>query len=96
MSGTKFDDELSGKGVLTKDGREIGKLSDLELDHEEWKVTALVVKLDRDLLETFEMKKPMFGTVALPIPVDYVDALGDKVMLNKTLEDLVEHAKDLD
>ena len=96
MSGTKFDDELSGKGVMTKDGREIGKLSDVEIDHEEWSVTAFLVKLDRDLLETFEMKKPMFGTVALPIPVDFIGALGDKLMLEKTLEELVEHAKDLD
>ena len=42
------------------------------------------------------MKKPMFGTVALPIPVDYIGALGDKLMLEKTLEELVEHAKELD
>lgn len=93
MSESKFDDELNGKGVLTQDGREIGKISDLVVDHDAWKVTSVVVKLDRDLLEQFDMKKPMFGTHAVALPVSFVSGVGDKLVLHKKLEDVVDHAK---
>ncbi len=96
MSETKFDENLSGKGVLTQDGREIGKLSDLVVDSASWRVRALVVKLDRDLLDQFDLKKPMFGTVPLDIPVDFVSGIGDKVVLHKKLGEVIDFSKGVD
>ena len=92
MSDDTFENKLNGRGVVTQDGREIGKLSDLGLDLEGWSVGTLLVKLDRDLLEQFQLKKPMFGTHTIELPVSFVTGIGDKVVLRKKLEELVEHA----
>lgn len=93
MSDIKFD-EMKGKGVLSQDGREFGSVDDLVLDHEAWHVTALVVKLERELLEQFGMKKPMFGTTTIELNVDLVSGIGDKVILHKSLADLTDIYRD--
>lgn len=87
MSEIKFG-ELEGKGVLSQDGREIGVVSDCVIDHEGWSVETLVVKLERDLLEEFHMKRPMFGTQTIQLPTSYVSGVGDRVVLHKKLEEL--------
>jgi len=87
MSEIKFS-ELEGKGVLTQDGREVGEVSDCVMDHAAWSVVTLVVKLERDLLEQFHMKRPMFGTQTIQLPTGYVSGVSDKVILHKKLEEL--------
>ncbi|HJL16269.1 MAG TPA: PRC-barrel domain-containing protein [Sandaracinaceae bacterium LLY-WYZ-13_1] len=87
MSEIKFS-ELEGKGVLTQDGREIGEVTDCVVDHAQWSVLTLVVKLERDLLEQFHMKRPMFGTQTVQLPTSYVSGVSDKVVLHKKLEEL--------
>lgn len=87
MTEIKFS-ELEGKGVLSQDGREIGVVSDCVLDHDGWSVETLVVKLERELLEEFHMKRPMFGTQTIQLPTSYVSGVGDRVVLHKKLEEL--------
>lgn len=87
MSEIKFS-ELEGKGVLSQDGREVGEVSDCVIDHEGWSVETLVVKLERDLLEEFHMKRPMLGTQTIQLPTSYVSGVGDRVVLHKKLEEL--------
>ncbi|GAB5544570.1 MAG: PRC-barrel domain-containing protein [Sandaracinaceae bacterium] len=86
--------ELHGKQVLSQDGRELGEVDDLILDHEEWHVHALIVKLERDLLEDFHMKKPMFGTQILKVSTGFVSGVSDKVILHKTMAELIELARE--
>ena len=80
--------QLEGKDVLSQDGKEMGAVDDLVLDDEGWTLTALVVKLDRDLLESFHMKRPMFGSQTVHVPVGFVSGVGDKVILHKKLDEL--------
>lgn len=87
MSEIKFS-ELEGKGVLTQDGREIGAVSDCVIDHEGWSIETLVVKLARDLLEEFHMKRPMFGTQTIQLPTSYISGVSDRVVLHKKLAEL--------
>ena len=95
MSESKFS-ELDGKGVISSDGREIGELSDIIVDPDSWAIRKLIVKLERELLEDFHMKRPMFGTQTIQLPTSYVSGVGDKVLLNKKLEELTAAADDLD
>lgn len=87
MAELKFSD-LEGKGVLTQDGRAIGTVSDMMLTDTEWTVTSLVVKIDRDLLEEFGMKKPMFGTQTVLVSVSAVSGVSDKIILRKAFEEV--------
>lgn len=93
MSRMKFS-ELEGKGVISQDGRELGSVSDVTLTPSTWHIDSLVVKLDRDLLETFHMKRPMFGTQTIQIPTSYVSGVGDKVILHKKLQELTALARE--
>ena len=93
MSRIKFS-ELSGKDVISQDGREIGQVSDIALDSSSWRIDTLVVKLERDLLESFHMKKPLIGTQTIQIPTSHVSGVGDKVILHKKLEELTALARE--
>ena len=88
MSETRFS-ELNGKDVLTQDGRECGQVEDVVFDSGTWSIGALVVKLERDLLEEFSMKKPMFGSQTIRLKTSYVSGIGDKVILHKALAELI-------
>jgi sporulation protein YlmC with PRC-barrel domain len=87
MARIKFS-ELSGKDVISQDGRDLGAIVDLVFDASGWNIHTLVVKLARDLLEQFHMKRPLFGTQTIQIPTAHVSGVGDKVILLKTLEEL--------
>jgi sporulation protein YlmC with PRC-barrel domain len=93
MSRMKFS-ELSGKDVISQDGRDLGEVADVVLDVSGWRIDALVVKLARDLLESFHMKRPLFGTQTIQIPTSQVSGVGDKVILHKTLEELTALARE--
>jgi len=80
--------EIRGKGVLSQDGRELGVVEDLRFDHEQWRIDALIVKLDRELLEQFGMKKPMFGTTTIEVETGLISGVGDKVILHESLDDI--------
>ncbi len=95
MSRIKYS-ELSGKGVLTQDGRVLGEVSDLVLGPTDWVIHSLVVKLDRDLLEAFHMKRPLFGTQTIQVSTSSVSGVGDKVILHKTLDELTASAREAD
>jgi sporulation protein YlmC with PRC-barrel domain len=86
--------ELEGKDVISQDGRELGTLADVVLDTSSWHIERLVLKLARDLLEQFHMKRPLFGTQTIQIPVSHVSGVGDKVILHKTLEELTASARE--
>ena len=93
MSEWMFSD-LKGKDVLTQDGLEAGSIEDVVVDHETWTVQALVVKLERELLERFAMKKPMFGSQTIRLQTGHVSGVGDKVILHKSLEELTTIYRD--
>src|SRR5690606_29349236 len=92
MSRMKFS-ELEGKEVLSQDGRELGEVSDVTFDPSGWRIDSLVVKLERDLLESFHMKRPLFGTQTIQIATGHVSGVGDKVILRKTLMELTALAR---
>lgn len=66
--------KIMGKGVLDKNANIVGKVDDFNIDISSWTINHLVVKLGL-------IKK-------LPISVDKIDKIGDKVILKITKEEL--------
>ena len=66
--------ELLGKQVLDKNGNNIGKVADIDINLPMWTVNQITVKIGM-------MKK-------LPISVDMIDKVGDKVILKITRDQL--------
>lgn len=82
----RFDADLDGKTVITKDGRTLGQVRDVEIDLANLRVTAFVVKLERTVLDTLHLKKPFMGSQEIHVPASDVSAISDSVVLEKKLE----------
>jgi len=74
----KFAKELAGKEVLDKDGFIIGKVSDIEFDHETQNVKSLILKKG-GISETLNISK---GENV--VPFDFIASFGDKIILKDT------------
>jgi sporulation protein YlmC with PRC-barrel domain len=66
--------KIMGKGVLDINANMVGKVDDIDVDISSWKINHLVIKLGL-------IKK-------LPVNVDKIDKIGDKVILKVTKAEL--------
>lgn len=78
--------DIIGKEVITKDGVDMGQVKNLSVDFESWRVVELVVKLERDVLERLNLKRPMIGTQDIVVSSADVSGVADKVVLSQPLE----------
>jgi len=81
---------LNGKKVVTSDGRVLGEVEDTEISVEDWTVTHVHVSLVNEVSEQFHFEKPFLGSVTVCLPVNTVEAVGEVIVLAKSLEDLRE------
>ncbi len=86
-------DKLTGTTVITRDGRQLGTVTTIELDEATWRVTALGVRLDRNVCEDFGIHRRIFGQYTVNISTDHVVAASDTIVLDTTLAEL-EQKKD--
>jgi sporulation protein YlmC with PRC-barrel domain len=68
--------ELLRKQVLDKNGNNVGKVVDIDINLPQWSVSQITVKIG--------MMKTM------PIGIDMIDKVGDKVILKTTRDELRE------
>ena len=87
MAKLKTEDQLFGLRVITHDGAELGKVQDVEIETEGWRLTGLVVRLERDVLERLRMRKPLIGTQEMLVSVADVVGVSDNVVLSRPLGD---------
>lgn len=80
-------DKLSGKCVFCAGGFNLGEVKGAEIDTTTWKVTHLQVKLSNQASEDLGFKK-RFRTLTVCMPVSLVSAIGDAIIVNKTLNEL--------
>ena len=83
--------KLVGKQVFSSDARSVGEVGGVYVEPNSWKITHLAVDLDDDAIDVFEFKKPrtsLFSMVSVCLPIEIVQAVGDVVTLNKTLDEL--------
>jgi len=79
---------LNGKKVITSEAQVLGEVDGAEVDIGGWKVTGLHVNLTKEIIERFNFKKPLLGSVIVCLPVNTVKAVGDVIALDKTVEEL--------
>lgn len=66
--------ELLGKKVLDKNGNNVGKVVDIDINLPQWTVNHIMLKIGM-------IKK-------LPIGIDIIDKVGDKIILKITRDEL--------
>jgi sporulation protein YlmC with PRC-barrel domain len=73
---------IEDREVITTDGRNIGTLTGAWVDLGTWTVTALIVELNKDVVDELNVKKPALRTAKVNIPTNYVKNIADVVQLN--------------
>jgi sporulation protein YlmC with PRC-barrel domain len=79
---------LFWKPALTSDGFVLGEVHNAELDMSNWQIMNLFVALSEEASKKMGFKHPYLGKVIVCLPVSTVESASDKVMLNKTIEEL--------
>ncbi len=80
--------KLFWKPALTSDGFMLGEVQSAELDMSNWQIINLFVSLSEEASQKMGFKHPYLGKVMVCLPVSTVESITDKVVLNKTIEEL--------
>ena len=81
--------QIIGKHVFGQHGREVGIVEDLGIDTQSWTITALRVKLERTVLDDLRLKRFVFKTQLVDIPVAEVSGVSDALVLQRPLEKMI-------
>ena len=80
--------KLFWKPAFTSDGFLLGEVHSAELDTSNWQIINLFVTLSEEASKKMGFKHPYLGKVIVCLPVSNVESVGDKTVLNKTIEEL--------
>ena len=80
--------KLFWKPAVTSDGIVLGEVHSAELDMSNWEIINLFVTLSEEASQKMGFKHPYLGRVVVCLPVSTVGDFTDKVVLNKTIEEL--------
>jgi sporulation protein YlmC with PRC-barrel domain len=79
------------KDVISHDGRKIGVLVGVNIDTKTWTVHAIVVEVNKDIIEELQVKKSMLKLPRINLKTDIVGVVGDIVHLNVDLKNLKDY-----
>ncbi len=82
-------DKLTGSRVVTQEGRQLGVVTGLDIEMEDWRVSALAVRLDRQAAADLGLARRLFRGQTVHIPVEHIAGATDTVVLKLTLSDIV-------
>ena len=85
----EYKDEIEGKEVIDKLAHLIGKVSNIKVDTNTWKITHVCVDVEKNMVNGLGLKKPMIGSAKAAIPIEMIDAISDRILLkNASLDEL--------
>lgn len=79
---------LIGMDISGSDGADIGKVTDLLVDTENWMKPHILVKLNKDLLESLSINRSLLSKTRLGISMTHVVGIADVVMLDTSLDEM--------
>jgi sporulation protein YlmC with PRC-barrel domain len=79
------------KDIISHDGRKIGVLVGVNIDTKTWTVHAIVVEVNKDIIEELHVKKSMLKLPRINLKTDLVGVVGDIVHLNVDLKNLKDY-----
>ncbi len=77
------------RNVLTTDGRRIGQMTGIKIDMATWTIEAIVIRLEKAILDELNIRKPIFSTPTVSMPVNLVSRVSDVVQLNAEFASLM-------
>jgi sporulation protein YlmC with PRC-barrel domain len=80
-------EKLEGMQIISSKAHILGELTGVEIKTNNWQVTHLYVKLDKEAAIKLGYKK-RFGSSKICIPVSIVKAVGELITIDASFEDL--------
>jgi len=80
--------KLMGKRVIGANAYLLGEVHGADVDTGKWQVTHLHVSLTDEATRELGFKKPFLGAVVVCLPVNLIQAIGDVITLNKSIQEL--------
>jgi len=80
--------KLVGKRVIGANAYILGEVTGADVDAEKWQITHLHVSLAEEATRELGFKKPFLGSVVVCLPVNLIQATGDVISLNKSINEL--------
>jgi sporulation protein YlmC with PRC-barrel domain len=72
--------------VVTRDSISVGTVQDVMIDTLDWKVTSIIVRLDRNAIDAMGMKKWLFSKINVEIKTNLIISTTDMIHLNEQME----------
>jgi sporulation protein YlmC with PRC-barrel domain len=79
---------LVGKKVIGANAYALGEVTGADVDTEKWQITHLHVSLTDEATRELGFKKPFLGSVIVCLPINIIQATGDVISLNKSINEL--------
>ena len=76
--------------VITRDNALVGTVTTAMINTDSWKVSSLVVRLDKTAIEAMKMKKGLFSKISVEISTDLILSSADMVHLDEHMEGVRE------
>ena len=80
--------KLMGKKVIGANAYTLGEVHGADVDTDKWQITHLHVSLTDEATRELGFRKPLLGSVVVCLPVSLIQAFGDVISLNKSLQEL--------
>lgn len=90
VSDKNFASSIIGKDISGSQGNYVGKVEDILVDTESLGRLSMLVKVNKDILETLDLEKPLLSKTRLGISMKHVTSVGDKIMLGTSIEGMGE------
>jgi len=87
MAVTTFS-RMVHKRVIGANAYSLGEVVGADIDTGKWQVTHLHVSTTDDATRELGFKKPFMGSVVVCPPVSLIQAVGDVITLNKSIDEL--------
>src|SRR5687768_173905 len=82
------DDNLRGRTVIAADGLAVGEVTGFFLASDGKSIEAFQVKLRKEVADRIGAERSRFHAGALEIPIEFVQSVGDAVVLSVGVDDL--------
>ncbi len=87
--------DISGNEIVSKDGRLMGNLKGFTYNSD-YKVGKFLCKMNKDVLEGLNKKKPIFSSVVLGASTKLIDAFEDNMILKVSFDNMEKYFKEVD
>ena len=79
---------LVNKKVVSRDSQQVGITTTVMVDPDAWKVSSIVVQLDKAATEAMGMKKGLFSKISVGISAEMILPCADMIHLNAPIAEL--------